>query len=236
MVYYRKVIKTSQLILFGGGILKKLVLVLVSAVILMVFMSLNYLLWDREKSLKSFQDKDLSYKTDNEQLKNRVEELESENTKIKSEFTQIKHDKENMDKSLIQSSDTVNRLARHFDLKPLEELVNKWVESMNSGQLESAYSILDVRSFSKPGGVSQDEFNKTYQSISSIKLKSIEPCLEGGPNDKKGYIVFKASLEVAKAEGSTVAYLNNGINEVYFLLAFDAQKNQWVIADISTSL
>ena len=231
--------------------MKKVVLILVSAVILTVFMAFNYLLWDREKKIKNFEyindtknssidtlgAEISSLKDVNSQLKERITELEDLNKGAQLKNLELESSKSKVDKELAQKNEVISKLQQQADVKPLEEPVRKWVESLDKSQFEAAYNLQYKHSLSNADNITLDDFTKSYKEYAkSIKIKSIKLLTEDLPADKVGKIIFKAVLEVKKIENSASNIFNEGTNERYFYIDYDKQKDGWVITDLLTSL
>ncbi len=231
--------------------MKKLVLVLISAVLLTVFIAFNYLLWDRENKIKSFE-----YLTDSknysiEALNKQVEEVNKENKEFKATIAQLNEDVRRLQEKSSQletlnlelagkydkSMDIAGSLLEKADLKPFEEIIKKWADLIDKGQYEAVYDMEYGHNYFIPDRVALSPFSDSYKKeIKSVKLKSLKPYLDKVPDDKKGSIFLKAVLEVKKPENSKGGFFVDGVNERYFAFAYDKQKDTWVIAGIFNSL
>ncbi|MCX7708872.1 MAG: hypothetical protein N2484_03385 [Clostridia bacterium] len=231
--------------------MKKLVLMLVSAVILTVFIAFNYLLWDRENKIKNFEyindTKNSSIdalrreidvaKEDSNQLKSKITELEELNKRSQSKISQQEKEISQIENDLNQRNDLVSRLLQQADVKPMEEVIRKWIEGIDKGQYEVAYELQYNHSSSVTPRPSFEDFSSSYKrSIKSLKFKSAKPYIEELPPDKKGRVVFKAVMDVKKVEPNVKSDFNEGTSEKFFILIFDKQKSEWVIADILASI
>jgi len=244
--------------LYGGDVMKKLVLVMVCALLLLMFIGFNYLLWDRENrkedirnlensnasnnaSINTLGREIKSLEDENRQLKARIELLENENDNLQSERIKSEQDKLKIIGTLSQKNEVIDKLKQNTDLQPLQEDIKKWVEYLNKGEYETAYKLLDLKNVDQGEFSSIDVFISTYRnSFKSIKIKSVELYTKGPDDDKKGDIIFIAVLEV-EMDGANEASgigkpFNEGLNERFFTVDYDKDKDKWVISNISASL
>lgn len=224
--------------------MKKLVLVLASAIVLTVFIAFNYLLWDRENKIKSFENINDSKNVSIDSLKKEVQEHEKENSDLKfraetlgeniksiqDDNYRLNAESENIKKKLYLSSSLINKLIESADTNAIQQVIKKWADSIDKQQYEAAYNLQYNHSASITLPTSIGEFKKGFQGIKSFKLKSIKPYTEKVLEDKEGCMVFKVVVDVKK-EGSVPALFNNGINERCFAVSLN-EKNEWVIADV----
>lgn len=231
--------------------MKKLVLVLVSAVILTVFIAFNYLLWDRENKIRSFEyitdTKNSSIdnlrtelndlKEENDQLKAKLSEYEDLNRNMQLKIAEMDSSKTKTDKELAQKKAIIGKLVQQGDFSPLEESIKKWAESIEKDQYETAYNLQHGSQLSKVKNVTFEEFVKNYKnSFKSVKLKSVKLLTEENRKNNNGSIIYKAVLEVKKTDNSKAEDFKDGANERYFLIDFDSQKDEWIIVDILSAL
>lgn len=229
--------------------MKKLVLVLVCALVMTVFIAFNYLLWDRENRIKSFEYLNFSKKasidalnTDikeldniNKQLKKRIGELEENNKIMQEKNSQLVEEKLRAEVGLAYKDQLIDKLLPQVNLKVFEGVIGKWVQSLNEGAYEEAYELMLEQPAGKKEALSLEDFTKGYKDIvNSINLKSVklEPVNNG--SDKKGDIVLRAELEAKIAEdgNSVKGYLIDGLNEACFIFDYSKDKDQWYILDI----
>ncbi|MCX7842970.1 MAG: hypothetical protein N2489_07845 [Clostridia bacterium] len=227
--------------------MKKLVLILVSAVIMTVFIAFNYLLWDRENKIRSFEyindskndsintlRKQLDdYEKGNNVLKERIIELEEINKRLQAKNTELDREKSKTEKLLERRNDTIAGLLPKTDLKPMEDVIRKWVNSIDNEKYDDAYSLQFRHASTMEEPMSYSDFTQNYiKGIKSITLKSIKLNTEDLPSDKKGSIIFKVGLDVKRTEEAGSKEFVEGTNERYFLITFDKQKKEWVIGGI----
>lgn len=219
--------------------MKKLILVIISALIMTVFIAFNYLLWDREKIVGMDADKMASIDALSKQIRNLNDEnsLIRQKSKDQDETIQSMQEKINqtaMERSLYKDKSesqgyAIRYLKQSANLKPLEEVIRKWVEGINNGQYEAAYR-LQSKQYMK-----QDinGFTNTYKtSVRNMSLKSLTLAVDGIPDERKNEIIFKAVLEVKKNDSSNKLSLNDGNNVRFFAIGWNQYSDEWVINDI----
>lgn len=224
--------------------MKKVVLVLVCSLILTVFIAFNYLLWDRER----FQDIDASKSasiealgreinkltSDNKQLESRISDMDSYIKTLQIRINQLEQENYKNKELISQKNEIINIFKQQVDLKPMEETIIKWVDSIDKGQYETAYDLQLKQYTSQNSPVSLTDFINIFKNnITSMKIKSIKLYIDKVSNDKKGDVVFKVSLEVKKTGDNVRSLFENGINEKLFTVIYDSVKNCWIISDIS---
>lgn len=230
--------------------MKKLVLLLVCAMLMTLFVAFNYLLWDKEQNTQSI--KNLEYKNDDKDatinaLGREIKNLEDANreysTRIKALETNITQLQESND-ALVQEqkknrellerkNEIIDIFKQQVDMKPLEGAIKKWAESIDKGQYETAYK-LETQKFKDSGElVSLNEYSEAYkQTIKGIKVTQVEVYNEEVGNAGSGDIVFKVELEVNKEKGAADAQFVEGANQKLFFLTYDKEKGGWIISDI----
>jgi len=220
--------------------MKKLVLILICAIIMTVFVAFNYLLWDREKYEDITASKSASIdalgreinklNSDNKLLNIRLEELENANKLLTNKNSELEQEKQAAKVDLQQKNESINKL----NTKPMEEVIKKWVESIDKGEYEAAYSVHAVQPSNRELAVSLNDFSNLYKnSVKNMKVKSINLNVEGEPEEKKGDLVFKVTLEVKNIENSSKKIYDEGLNDRFFTLVYDKNKGNWAISDIS---
>lgn len=239
--------------------MKKLVLVMFCAMLIVVIIAFNYLLWDRENKVKSIEFLEASNQSNNSIIKtlNRnIEELEEENKQLNNRITGLEEEKQQLQEQLaglnqeiLKLKNTlnhklavINNLHQGADLKQAKEPIRKWIEAIDSGEYKIAFELLQQQMSNQGSLVSMDAFAESYSKhIKSIEIKTIEPYISENLEDLKGDIVFKVSLEVkeiGKSEGEgkdpgSESPFKEGLNERYIAMYYDSVNDAWVISHIS---
>lgn len=219
--------------------MKKLILVIISALIMTVFIAFNYLLWDREKIVGMDADKMASIDALSKQIRNFDEEIKLLRLKsqdqdegirsLQDKLNQSESERSNLKEKVLQQGELIGFIKQSANLKPLEAVVRKWAESIDNGQYDAAYG-LQSRQYMKQDNI---EFVNSYRtSVKSMKIKSLSLALEGIPSERHGEVIFKTVLEVKKNENSGKISLVDGNNERFFVIGWDQYNKDWVITDI----
>ncbi len=239
--------------------MKKLVLLMVSALVLTIFISFNYLLWFRGEQITDYQDRikkieeqqamkeNIANSNNNYYLgqileKNReIEYLNKEIERLKSDSNRLEQELQLGTTDLKRKSAVINKLKVQSDLEPLKAVITTWIELIDKGMYENAYrlqnNLLDGASMSQEAAKNLSEFTDKYRkNIKNVSVKSIELLSEGFTDDKKGDIVFKVSIDVKKPENSDYNEFLEGINTLYFGMTVDQSGNRWIISSIADQI
>jgi hypothetical protein len=165
-----------------------------------------------------------------ENLNNEINGLKQDNNKLEQEKQQ-----EVMNNNIKNA--IISRLKIQADMEPLKAIIKNWVDFIDKGKYEDAYKLQNNAPASQGSAKNLSEFTDYYKrSVKSIKVKSIDLLSEGLPDNKKGDIIFKAAIEVIKLDNSESDELIEGLNEMYFTMSVDENRNDWVISSISHQL
>lgn len=234
--------------------MKKLVLILVCTVLLTFFIAFNYLLWDREKNAESIQTLESSNEDKNATigaLGREIKNLEDFNKQLSTRLQlaeetieNLEEEKSGLEKKLYgiegqlrQKNDTIDALMQHADLKPLQDIVAKWVKSIDEGQYEEAYKLMTPQAITHDSSMGLNDFTVYFkESIKSMKLESIKLNTDQTAPDRKGDIIFAAELDVDRLKNTSEVYFDQGINKRYFTLAYNSDYKSWIILYIDAEL
>lgn len=235
--------------------MKKMVLVMVCALLLLLFVGLNYLLWDRENRERDIRNLEYSNASNNasinalgreiksledqnKQLKESIESLQNQNEYLQSEILKLEQDRQKVAEELSYKNEVINKLKQNANLDPLKDEIAKWVEHLNKGEYDTAYAQMGLSNSNRSGLSSLNAFLSVYKdAFKTIKINSMELHTKGTADLNKGDIIFRVELEVETdkdntAEKGTQPFIE-GVNEKFFTMAYDKGKDKWVIANIS---
>lgn len=235
--------------------MKKFVLVMFCALLVLVFIALNYLLWDREnkvRNIESLESSNASNKAsidvlgreikrledEKKLLEEKLSQLENENSRLNLEIDLVKQEVSETEKKLAKKLALIDKLKETADLSKAEEPVRKWVEAVNNGEYENAYRLMLTQMENQGGVINLVDFTDSYKkSIKSMELKSIELYAGDVPENSKGNIIFKVSLEVIIADNNLAGgiWFDEGLNERYIAMDYNEEKDEWVIASIAST-
>lgn len=233
--------------------MKKLVLILVCVIVLTVFIAMNYLLWDRENKLQSYEslnssknvsiealsDKIKTLEESNGQLQATIDDLVNRNKRLTDDNAQIELDRMKLQTEVSSKNGAIEKLKQTADMKDLEEVIKKWIDDVDNGQYENAYKLIDPNAINLTGFRNQDDFSDYFKTnIKSMKYRSVKLVTDSIPKNRIGDLIFKVVLDVKKTDASVdnSVMFSDGQNIRYFKLVFDTEKNNWVISEISAIL
>ncbi|HHW47785.1 MAG TPA: coiled-coil domain-containing protein 22 [Clostridiaceae bacterium] len=236
--------------------MKKLALVMVSALIIIVFIAFNYLLWDnenKEKDIENLKYLNISSNTRINAYEREIKSLEEEikqireslktaddaNKNLLQEKSQLEVKIEEFERLLEEKIELINVLKQHVDIKLLEAPVREWIDSINKGDYETAYELLSKQIANQYKNLSFAEFKSNYENtIKEMKLESVNLLTDDVPDDIKGSIVFEIVVDVVildEAEKNPDGF-KAGQNRRFVTVDFDKENEKWVITGISSSL
>ena len=236
--------------------MKKFVLVVFCAFILLIFIAFNYLLWDkgnRDRDIENLKYINVSSNTRISEYEREIKNLEDEITQLKANLgdvnnankrledskIQLEKDKAKYNEAIVQKNEVINILKQSADIKSLEVPISQWAESIDKSEYTAAYELQSEQMNSQYGNLSLTDFVNKYKGvIKSINVKSIKLCIDKVPYDKKCDIIFSVSLEVNLVEGmiDSENEFKDGLNNRYFFMNFDTKNSIWVISSISSTI
>jgi len=228
--------------------MRKLILVVTCILILGIFITFNYLLWDRENKIRNYENINYSKNAsidalgekiksldDNiKQLNDKIADLENKNKLLTDRNAQLTQDNLKIQADLKYKNDLINVLKQQSDIKPFEAIVKKWADGIDKSQYAISYDLQDKESLSQDGIYKLEDFINAYKgSIKSMKVKSVKMTIDFFILDRKGDITLDVTLDV-KVDGSKGnRFFSDGTNERLFTLALNSDRNDWIISSIS---
>ncbi len=228
--------------------MKRFIIIIVFLFLIALLISFNYLLWDREKQLESFQDlrdaknftidtlgeKNNTLDKKNRELTEKVESLNSVASDLREEFSRVSLENTDLKAQISNYTDLVIQFKKNMNTAPVSELVKNWYEAINAKNYKLASSLISKNS--------QDEvlknpanFSKTYQEeIKSIHSKSLQIFTGLTDEEHLKILQFKVIAEVEKSEPPQAEKLyKSGENEKYITVEFNTQSKEWLILEVS---
>lgn len=234
--------------------MKKFIIVIIFVFLIAILISFNYLLWDREKQLESYQDlsdaKNLSIDTlgekinsldqSNRELKQRVDTLSEENADLRKNISKLSSENADIKREIFSKDQLISALKINLNTAPFETVIKNWVEAVNSKNYANAQALISKNSQDEILN-NKDKFTSTYKSeVKAVRLKSAKLFTEMSDDEHIGKIQFGVILEVDKpdsAEGNKDKIpdelFKTGENEKYFTMDFDQETKEWRISEIS---
>ena len=233
--------------------MKKFVLVMISALLMVVFIAFNYLLWDRENKEKNIETLENSNASNNasinalgreismleeknKSLESQAGELEERNKALTDSKDQLARDNVENTRLIEQQAAVIDNLKRNVDIKLLEAPVKKWMEDLDTAKYDEAYKLQRSEFNAEAGFTGYLDFEAILKKeIKNIKYKSAELVVDGLPEVKKNSVVLKVSFDVKLAEdrGKPRLGFAEGHNERVFTLDYDAIEKDWYLSAMS---
>jgi len=237
----------------GGYSMKKFIIIIVFVFLIAILLSFNYLLWDREKQLESFQDisdsKNLTIETLsekmntldklNKELSKRVDNLTDANTTIRDYSTMINNENIDLKRQSILKNNLINMLKKNVDVVPMEAVIKKWTEAVDSKKYEEARAFISKNSEDQTINDTV-KFKEVYQSeLKTIKIKTLNLFTELADDEHLGKLQFKIVFEVGKPDITdenkgklSGKFFKSGDNEKYITMELNSETNDWLILEI----
>jgi len=130
----------------------------------------------------------------------------------------------------------------YMDIEPIENVIKKWVEAVNSKNYKSARTYISKTSSDEILS-DEEKFKKAYQNeLKTLTIKSSKLYTELSDDEHLAKIQFEVVFEVTKpdntekqednAEKQKTIFLD-GENTKYITMEFDAEAGQWCISELS---
>lgn len=234
--------------------MKKFILIIVFLFLIAILISFNYLLWDREKQLASFQgisdSKNLTIETLSEKMNNldmlnkelnkKVETLTDENATLRDNFSTLNTENIDLKKEVALKTDLIIGFKKYINVAPMDAVIKKWVDFINSKNYKGAQALTSENS--KDLTINDAEkFKEAYQGeIKAIRIKTLDLFTEMSDDEHLGKIQLKVVFEVDKPDSTDdnkdkipQELFKSGQNEKYITMAFNASTNEWSILEIT---
>jgi TolA-binding protein len=229
--------------------MKRLVLVLVCAVMMTVFIAFNYLLLDREKTIKNIQN--LKYNNDSQsasievlgndiknskdkiaELNKTIQTLEGNYKELEKVTSDLQLSETEYKNMLSKKNDLIDKIKDQIDIKPFEEVITKWTESIDKGQYEIAYEL--YKKDDAGSDISLEDYTTNLKdSIKNIKINSIKLQTKEDNEISSGDIILIVTLEVGLLETSHSLTYTKGENQRLFVFDYDKQADNWFISAVT---
>jgi cell division protein FtsB len=230
-------------------IMKKFIIVIVFVFLIAILISFNYLLWDRQKQLESFQDMSDSNNLTIDALSDKMntldklnKELTQKSEKLTEEITAVQQDSfdkksENIElkRAIITKNDLIIALKNSINAEPINTVIKKWTEAVDSGNYKGAQTLISKQSTNK----NLNDIEKYFKSeLKGIRFKSSKIFTEMIDEDHINKIQFKAVFDVDKLDTatkseSTQGLFKSGTNQKFITMELNIDTNQWLILDIT---
>jgi len=233
--------------------MKKFIIVIVFVFLIAIFISFNYLLWDREKQLASFQDisdsKNLTIDTLSEKMNNldklnkelnkKVDTLMADNATMQENLYTLSIENVEMNKELVSKNDLLIMFKKAIDVVPIETVIKKWVEAVDTKNYKGAQAMISLNS-NDATLKDAETFKEVYQGeLKAIRIKTSQLFTEFTDAEHLGKLQFKVVLEVDKPDSTDEnkdkipqELFKSGDNIKYMTMELNRDTNAWMISEI----
>lgn len=237
--------------------MKKFVVVMISAIVLFVFLMLNYLVWDKEK----LQNQRESDKIEQDWLRGQnriltatVDELEEENKKLEKEITSQKKEISDLEEKLRDArqkeSDYLQEKQKQKEAldtfksimkDDVKLIAQKWFSSITQKAYKDSFALLDEDFTLWGKSFEEKEYIDLISKIDSISLaeesdssqESVFTVLPGGePDVVQASLLVNAYIE--EDAHKILPHIVNGNNTLEVGFVYDKDKESWVILYVMT--
>lgn len=235
--------------------MKKLVLVMVSALIIIIFIAFNYLLWDSENKEKDIEnlkylninnnsrisafERDIkSLEEEIRQYKEQIEEVNAENKMLQEDKLKLENERMEQEELIEQKLELINILKQHAELSIIQEPIKSWIEAIDKGNYETAYKLLNIQGTNQYIPPTLEEFTKSYKgTVDRMILKSIKLAIDNVPEEMKGSIIFEVLIDIEMKETTEINIdgFEAGENIRYITVDYDIESGKWLIVGIASS-
>jgi hypothetical protein len=236
--------------------MKKAAVITVSAILFIVLLAVNYLLWDnstKQESIKELESKEETKQESLEQVlndywneKNLNTELQQQITDLQntiiekdSEITKLTTEKMDIWTMVGDKNNIISQLKKNSDPAIYRAIVEDWVDNIINNDYFMAYSSHNEKDiFNDRADILFTRYGEKFMNIEFMEVTEFKVRLLEGEDAldqaAKNRIVFDALLNVElikDAEGYPVtdAIFKNGINHFKITMAFDQSRGQWII-------
>lgn len=233
--------------------MKKFIIVIIFVFLMAILVSFNYLLWDKEKQLESFQDMSdsknltidtLSEKMNtldklNKELGKRVENLIDDNAAVREDSSRINNENIDIKREIISKNELIITLKNTIDATGMDAVIKKWAEAVNSKnyQVAQAFISKDSKDETLNDAV---KFKEVYHSeLKTIKIKTSKLFTELTDDEHLEKLQFKVVFEVVKPDITdenrdkmSQGFFKSGDNEKYITMELNPDTKEWLISEI----
>lgn len=226
--------------------MRKFILVTTCALVLTVFIAFNYLVWDRENRIRSFEGNDYKASMDtlgakiseltekNELLTAQVNQLENSNKVSEAKNSQLADEKRVLEETLNQKNEVIDKLEQSMNPEALEAVVRNWADCINDGRYEDVY-LLQSKEMQAQNSAKDIE-DRYKPAVKSVQVRAIKHLTVELPDRRKGEILFKVTFDVKNVNAANNTVFEEGLNDRYFTFLYETEKNVWTISGISAVL
>ncbi|MGI6085183.1 MAG: hypothetical protein ACOYIF_07015 [Acetivibrionales bacterium] len=236
--------------------MKKFVIVMISAIVLFMFLMLNYLVWDKG----NLQNQRESDKIEQDWLRGQnriltatVEELEQANKKLESENASQKKEisdleskllvarqKETSDLQAIQKQEEALNIFKGLMYEDVKRVTEKWFLSITQKKAHDSLEYLDKDFMLWSTSYRENEYIEFISNIESISLVEINSDKDnafivvpgGEPHVVQANLTVNAYVK--EEAQKSMPYLVDGQNTLEMGFKYNSESKKWVILYVVT--
>lgn len=234
--------------------MKKFITVIVFIFLIAILISFNYLLWDREKQMESYQNMKqsnnltidtLSEKMNtldrlNKDLTIKLETTTNDNETMRKHSSNLNNQNAELKKEIEVRNDMIVALKKNINISTMNTIIKKWTESINSKNYEGSQNCVSKNTEDKILLGDVNQLRERYKNeLKEIKIKSSVPFTDLTDDEHIKKLQLKVVFEVVKPtptvndkEQVTNGIFKSGANEKYVTMEFDSNINGWLILEI----
>jgi len=239
--------------------MKKAAVITVSAILFIVLLGVNYLLWDNSSKQEDIKELETQEETKQQSLdrvlndywneRNRNTELQAEMADLQkiiidkdNEINQLTTEKLDIYTIVGIKNTIIRQLKKNVDASIYKSIVEEWVDDINSKDYFSAYSSHNEKDiFNGRTDIQFTRYGEMFLNIEFMEVNEFEVRLIDGEDaldeDAKNRIVFDAlfNIELIKdTEGFPVSdpIFKNGINHFKVTMEYNQERGKWIIWEI----
>ncbi len=234
--------------------MKKFIIVIVFIFLIAILISFNYLLWDREKQLESYQNmrqsnnltiETLSEKMNNldrlnKELTTKLETITNDNEITRKHASSLNNENAELKKEIQLRNDMINALKQNVDTSAMNTVIKKWTDSINSKNYENSQVFISKNANDKTFIGDVNALKEMYQKeLKEIKLKSSEPYINQIVDDEdlmkiQLKVVFEVIKPAPTANNEEVkdSIFKSGSNKKFITMEFNPYTNEWMMLEM----
>ncbi len=236
--------------------MKKAAVITVSAILFVVLLAVNYLLWDnstKQENIKELESKEETKQASLEQVLNDYWDEKNLNTELQQQIAELQKTIAEKDSEINKltlekldiytlvgdKNNIISQLKRNSDPSIYRAIVEEWVDNIVNREYFMAYSSHNEKDiFNNRADILFTRYGEKFSNIEFMEVTEFKVRLINGndPEDQeaKNRIVFDALLNVElikDMDGYPVSdpIFRNGINHFIITMAFDEARAQWII-------
>lgn len=232
--------------------MKKFVLIIICAIVILFLVIFNYLLWDRDSKVNELNNLKhdkvgntqtinilsmqlAKYEDDNNLLVSKIGELNETIKSLKDQIIDLENLIEENKETITQKDELIMHLTRNVSKEYLSNIFSSWIEMILNNDVNDVYSKL-IMEFIDAEKVEYTALRGFMSGVSNISIVSLREPVDEEIKDYEGRVLV-ATIEVIYKEGSDEfeIFFINGVNSYFIYFEYDLSKNVWKITEIKNT-